>query len=124
MRRNFLPPLLLAFDTPIPFSTVGKRTVSNVPAQALILLNDPFVVQQAERWARRVLAEGTSTPERIHTMYRAAFARPATAAELAACQEFLGTQGREYDSARAEAIRAWADLAHVLFNAKEFIFIH
>src|SRR5207247_2496653 len=34
-RRNFLSPFLLAFDTPIPFSTVGRRTVSNVPAQAL-----------------------------------------------------------------------------------------
>ena len=41
--RNFLAPFLLAFDTPIPFSTVGRRQVSNVPAQSLILMNDPFV---------------------------------------------------------------------------------
>ena len=34
VRRNFLPPMMLAFDTPSPFSTVGRRTVSNVPAQA------------------------------------------------------------------------------------------
>jgi len=32
VRRNFLSPLLLAFDTPSPFSTIGRRTVSNVPA--------------------------------------------------------------------------------------------
>src|SRR5262249_25621732 len=38
VRRNFLSSFLLAFDTPIPFSTVGRRTVSNVPAQALILM--------------------------------------------------------------------------------------
>src|SRR5213075_3151188 len=65
VRRNFLSPFLLAFDTPIPFSTVGRRTVSNVPAQALILMNDPFVHQQADQWARRVLAHGGTPAERI-----------------------------------------------------------
>ena len=45
VRRNFLSPFMLAFDTPVPFSTMGRRNISNVPAQALILLNDPLVVQ-------------------------------------------------------------------------------
>ena len=52
VRRNFLPPMMLAFDMPIPFSTIGRRSVSNVPAQALILMNDPFVVEQAKRVGR------------------------------------------------------------------------
>ena len=47
MRRNFLSPMMLAFDMPIPSTTVGRRNVSNVPAQALILMNDPFVDEQA-----------------------------------------------------------------------------
>src|SRR5262249_42533181 len=38
VRRNFLTPLFLAFDYPVPFSTMGRRSVSNVPAQALTLL--------------------------------------------------------------------------------------
>src|SRR5262249_31419330 len=63
VRRNFLSPMLLAFDTPSPFSTVGRRTVSNVPAQSLILMNDPFVHQQARVWARRVLAGKKSDAE-------------------------------------------------------------
>ena len=37
VRRNFLSPFMLTFDTPVPFSSMGKRNVSNVPAQALIL---------------------------------------------------------------------------------------
>ena len=44
-RRNYLSPMMLAFDTPIPFNAIGARSVSNVPAQALILLNDPLVLQ-------------------------------------------------------------------------------
>ncbi len=56
VRRNFLTPMLVAFDMPLPLVTAGRRDVSNVPAQALILMNDPFVAQQARRWAERVLA--------------------------------------------------------------------
>jgi hypothetical protein len=51
VRRNFLSPFLTTFDTPIPFTTFGKRAQSNVPAQSLILMNDPFVIEQAKAWA-------------------------------------------------------------------------
>ncbi|MEZ5433107.1 MAG: DUF1553 domain-containing protein [Verrucomicrobiales bacterium] len=34
VRRNFLPPFLLAFDTPIPFNAMGRRAAPNVPAQS------------------------------------------------------------------------------------------
>jgi hypothetical protein len=121
VRRNFLSPFLLAFDTPSPFSTVGRRTVSNVPAQALILLNDPFVHQQAQLWAKRVLARPGSTRERIVRMYENAFTRPPAEAELAECMDFLQRPPAEQAK---EAPDAWMDLAHVLFNVKDFIFIH
>jgi hypothetical protein len=122
VKRNFLSPMLLAFDTPIPFSTVGRRQVSNVPAQALILLNDPFVHQQAGVWAKRVSGETDSTDDRIRAMYLAAFSRPATTEETTACRAFLTEQAGRY---RAEVTdqRPWADLAHTLFNAKEFIYL-
>jgi hypothetical protein len=121
VRRNFLSPFLLAFDTPSPASTIGRRTVSNVPAQALILLNDSFVHQQAQLWAKRILTQPGATRERIIRMYESAFTRPPTEAELAACVDFL-----EHHSATPaqEALAAWADLAHVLFNVKEFIFVN
>ena len=41
-RRNFLPTLMQTFDTPTPFSTIGKRNVTNVPGQSLALMNDPL----------------------------------------------------------------------------------
>ena len=55
VRRNYLPPMLLVFDTPTPFTSIGRRNVSNVPAQALTMLNDPLVVDLARQWAQRVL---------------------------------------------------------------------
>lgn len=127
VRRNFLPPMMLAFDTPIPFNTIGRRNVSNVPAQALILMNDPFVIQQAERWAKRVLAGNANSPEdRIRSMYQTAFARPATADEIAKGIGFLKSQakarGANGDAWQRDP-RVWADLCHVMFNVKEFIFL-
>ncbi len=123
VRRNFLSPMMLAFDTPSPFSTVGRRTVSNVPAEALILMNDPFIHQQAALWAKRVTAQGGSDEERIARMYEEAFSRPPTGDEAAACLEFLKSQAKAADK-KPDDLAVWADLAHTLFNVKEFIYIH
>jgi hypothetical protein len=113
VRRNFLTPMLLAFDYPVPFSTMGRRNVSNVPAQALTLLNDPFVIEQAGIWSEGARA-GRTPREAIARLYEQAFGRPPTEAESADALAFLdGT----------DLARAWADLAHVLLNAKEFLFI-
>jgi hypothetical protein len=128
VRRNFLPPTMLAFDFPVPFNTIGRRTVSNVPAQALILLNDPFVVEQAKVWATRVLAEpGLSPRRRVERMYETAFARPPTEQEADEAIAFLHAQGEALGlgtDERVKDIRSWSDLAHVLFNVKEFIFVN
>jgi hypothetical protein len=126
VNRNFLPPMMLAFDTPIPFTTIGRRTQSNVPAQALILMNDPFVVQQAELWAKRTLAEQSGSAEaRMNSLYESGFARLATESEIQDAIEFLKTQSAAYEAgANWESdVRAWQDLCHVLFNVKEFAFL-
>jgi hypothetical protein len=121
-KRNFVSPFLQAFDTPIPFSTVGRRQVSNVPAQALILLNDPFVHQQAGLWAKKTLATPGTPTERLALMYESAFARTPTADERTTCLEFLDEQAKRYQT-NANDPRVWTDLAHALVNAKEFIFV-
>ena len=127
VRRNFLSPMLLAFDMPQPFSTMGRRTVSNVPAQALILMNDPFVVQQAERLADRLLKDQTLDVEnRLRRLYELTLSRLPTDLEVQAARTFLQKQGERYGIAelqRSHARASWIDLCHVLFNTKEFVFI-
>src|SRR5215813_4650565 len=49
------PRFLDVFDFPGGKVTQGRRHVTNVPAQALALLNDPFVLQQAEVWANHLV---------------------------------------------------------------------
>jgi len=127
VRRNFLTPMFLAFDYPATATTAGRRGTSNVPAQALALLNNPFVVQQAEAWAKRVMTaagrnrRAISAVEMINTLYETAFARLPMAVEQAAAQEFLGQQAGDHGPADPQA--ACSDLCHVLFNVKEFIYV-
>lgn len=122
VRRNFLSPMMLAFDTPNPFSTMGRRTVSNVPAQALILMNDPFVIQQASHWAATILKDSSATSNelRIDRMYRQAFGRRPTRDETDDALAFLRAQEAVQPDQEREA---WNHLCHVMFNLKEFVFI-
>ena len=114
VRRNFLPPMLRAWDRPAACRPIGRRSVSNVPAQGLALLNDPFIAEQADVWANRILAEtGRSDREHIQRMYLEAFGRSPSEAETAQALGFIQTGGDT----------AWTDLGHVLFNSKEFVFI-
>jgi hypothetical protein len=123
VRRNFLTPMFLAFDFPIPFTTIGRRSVSTVPAQALTLMNNPFVVQQAGYWGRKTLALPHLTPrQRIVRMYLEAYSRTPTEAEANAALVFLSEQDKTYGTPNDP--RSWGDLAHVLINVKEFIFLN
>ena len=122
INRNFLSPMLLAFDMPIPFSTFGRRNVSNVPAQALVLMNDPFVVSEAKRWSQKILPI-ESFDERLRQMYLTAFARAPLEDEALAAREFVERESRLLEGTGGSEADIWADLAHALFNSKEFLYV-
>ena len=128
VRRNFLDPMFLAFDMPVPFSTMGRRNVSNVPAQALTLMNDPLVVSQARLWVKRVMAGPANRPASGSTALRDGL-RPA--ADRSGGPRMPGvprqpaagpTRWHRAGDGEAEVL-AWTDLCHVLINMKEFIFV-
>jgi hypothetical protein len=152
VRRNFLDPMFSVFDAPVPFSTMGRRNVSNVPAQALALMDDPFVIGQARLWAERIRS-GPALPERarLDLLYVTALARPPSETEVRASLAFLGFSLGRFELAAGEdpsvnrktglaaradrgsslkagleqqpAAPAWADLCHILINMKQFIFV-
>ncbi len=125
LRRNFLPPMMLAFDMPIPFSTFGNRNTTNVPAQSLTLLNDPFVHQQAEVWAEDLLKKKEfSVEKKIQEIYLRAFSRLPTPEELKEETALLENLAGEYEKSMNEMkddSRLWKDYCHTVFNLKEFI---
>ena len=116
VRRNFLSPMMLTFDRPSPFSAMGRRAVSNVPAQSLMLMNDPFVVAQAKGWADRIVETTNDTTARIELAYQMAFARKPSPAQLRRSLEFVQMAPTSRST--------WADLCHVLINMKPFIYLN
>ena len=123
LRRNFLPPLFLAFDFPTPISTAGRRGVSAVASQALMMLNNEFINSQAALWADRTLDSAhRTTAERIRGMYLEAFGRPPVDSEVAEIERFLTEQSAAHGGSSDDP-QVWADLAHAFFNTAEFLFV-
>jgi len=114
VRRNFPHPLLTVFDQPTPSTCHGRRTSANVPAQALAMLNDPFVEARAVALANDVDRDaGTAALEEL---WLRTLARRPSAAELEQVAAHLS-------GASAEDLDPWVDIAHTLFNTKEFLFL-
>ncbi len=123
VRRNFLNPWMLVFDTPAPFSTMGKRNRSNVPAQALALMNDPLVHELSTLWARKVVAEHADPAARLQHMFLSALGRPITAMEEQVFLEFLAASSATQPEPPADPVLVWQPIAHAIFNLKEFVFL-
>ncbi len=125
VNRNFLSPFMVTFDTPQPATAVARRSRSNVPAQALILLNNEFVHDQSAVWARRLIA-AIPPGEIIETAWRQAFARKPDASEVQSLDAWLTAVAAEQNLSRDEALKNEAvvqDLCHTLLNKKELIFL-
>src|SRR5205085_1960340 len=92
VRRTALNPFLQVFDAPKPFTTLGRRDATNVPAQSLTMLNSPFVINQAAKWSKGLINDGSaSSEERIRRMFTSAFAHPPGDNEVAAAKAYLTT---------------------------------
>ena len=114
------PTFLTAFDLPDLKLPSGKRNVTNVPTQSLMMLNDPLVSTLAKHWAVQLhKAPHTTAEERISAMFIQAFARAPQPGELqqwtAAARDFATTPDLLHDEV------VWSQLAHALFNTQEFI---
>jgi Protein of unknown function (DUF1553) len=110
-RRGLAFPMFQVFDLPEQNITAGARYVSTVPTQALTLLNNPFVVRQAQLFADRVRAEAGDDPaKQVDLAYRIALVRPPTPQEHALAVDSVARQ-------------SLVDLTHVLLNLNEFVYI-
>lgn len=75
-QRQFLHPMLKAFDAPRREECTAQRSRSNTPLAALVLLNDPTFVEAAKFFAQRILKEGGgSTDSRLAFAFRQAVSR-------------------------------------------------
>ncbi|QEL19174.1 PSD1 and planctomycete cytochrome C domain-containing protein [Limnoglobus roseus] len=114
--RDLLPDALAVFDHPDSSHVCGAREVTNVPAQALYLLNNEFVAAQARKFADRLLAmPSATTNQRIERAYVVAFGRRPTKNEATAAATYL-TRNRETKD-------AWGKFCLALFATAEFRYL-
>jgi hypothetical protein len=125
IRRNTHNPFLEVFDLPKPASTRGERDATNVPAQALTMLNSPFVIGEAEKWAAKLTKRQGDTPAgRVDAMFEKALGRKPSASERDRAQTYVAMLAAEHkadDPMESEPV--WRDFAQSLFNLKEFLYL-
>ena len=118
---------MTTFDRPIPFSTFGRRNVTNVPSQSLILMNDPLVAQQAEIMAGKLMEKGLANfEEKVQWIYMQAFSRLASREELKKASDFFGMlqeMEEKMDGKEKPEMELWKEYCHSIFNLKEFIYL-
>lgn len=111
-------PYLAIFDGPDTNASTASRVVSTTPLQALYLMNDPFVHEQARRFGDRLRQEVSTTSARIQLAYRLMLSRPPSEAEVRDAAEWI-EQVQRLKSEEA----AWHSFARALFLSNEFIYI-
>jgi len=120
-------PFLALFDGADANATTAERPISASPLQALFLMNDPFVYEQADKFAVRLALAFTKTADRINYAYKLALGRPATHSEIREGEAYLKQCRGELIKAgtpvedRSRA--ALASYARVVFSSNEFFFV-
>jgi hypothetical protein len=140
-QRSFLHPSMLAFDAPSREECTAERNSSNIPQQALALLNDPSYVEAARAFAARILTECPGdTAARLQWAWQQVLQRAPLEAELKTIAPLLDERLAAYraDGTSAEALlkvgllpapatldkaelAAWTHVARVLLNLHETI---
>jgi hypothetical protein len=127
--RDVLPEALALFDFADSSLVTGARDTTNVPAQALFLLNSEFAATQAEKFAEKLLAAypssganagaGDRLKERLQWAYGLCFSRWPTEAELKAAQDYFFKYPAK--ETRGDPVKtAWTGLCRALFASAEF----
>jgi hypothetical protein len=113
-RRNFTT----LFDAADPSQCVGQRNVTTVAPQALFLLNNAFVTDNAKYCAARLQSEVPNGDRpRIERAYEIVLGRCATEKELSIGEQFLAA------AVKKDASAAWSEYIHVLFCTSEFSYV-
>ena len=127
IQRNRRHPFLALFDAADPNQSVAERQPTTTPTQTLFLMNSPFVHQQSEAFAARLIASVGDDEARVRQAFELTHARVPADSEVAKTVEFLKTyQQRLTDqglSSEQQAVAKWAALARVLLTSNAFLYV-
>lgn len=119
--RSSPPPELAAFDLPDFTAAMSSRPISTVPGQALHLLNSPFVIEQANQFARLLgqQPDCASDAPAIRWAWRRAFGREPESEESKQAAKFLRTLRTHADDEQ----QVWSSFCQALLVSNEFRYV-
>ena len=127
LQRNRRHPFLAMFDAADPNLSVPQRVLTTTPTQTLYLMNSPFVHQQAEAFARRLLDTPADDEEKVRVAYEMAHGRVPSDPEIQDALSFLSAYQQKLAGLAKPPERsaelAWAGLAHVLLTSNAFLYV-
>jgi len=127
IQRNRRHPFLALFDAADPNQSIAERQPTTTPTQTLFLMNSPFVHQQSEAFAARLLDLQSDPAARIILAFEMAHGRVPTDTEVNDALEFLKIyQQRLIDQGvppDRQSTLAWAALARALLTSNAFLYV-
>jgi hypothetical protein len=109
-KRTCPPPTLTTLDAPDRETCTVRRSRTNTPLQALVLMNDPTYVEAARNFAQRIMREGGESVEsRLTFAFRSVLARQPSSAELVVLSTVYERQRARFRQVAGAA----GDLLHV-----------
>jgi hypothetical protein len=118
VRRTFRPAMFESFDAPDGIQSCSRRVESNTAPQSLTLLNGQWTLQESNRLAETIAGESDDA-ELIRKAWLAVYARAPRTDEITSVRTFLEVQTAELGNRKAAA----AELARVLYNTNEFLYV-
>ncbi|MEC8862391.1 MAG: PSD1 and planctomycete cytochrome C domain-containing protein [Planctomycetota bacterium] len=140
-QRMFLHPAMVAFDAPSREECTVERPRSNIPQQALVLLNDPTFVEAAHGLAERTLQSAEpETAKRIDWIWKEVLSRLPEKTEAEVLTKVYERHRTQYEADPESAkqllnvgtlpvnesldtveLAAWTSVARVVLNLNETI---
>ena len=125
VKRSELLPVMTMFDAPEPTQSIGTRSITTVPTQALTLMNSSMVRQQAEKLAAAIRSSVTSSLEaQITEAFQRALGRSPKDVELTRMADFVRQQQAAIPADIPNAdLLAFTEFCHVLMCLNEFVYV-
>lgn len=120
--RGMVPDALAVFDFAEPGFVSGRREVTNVPEQALFLLNSPTLATAAQKLAERVLSThpaSASLAQRVQFAFGLVFSRAPSEAEQQAAADFFAKFPDQ-----SATTTAWTSFCRALLASAEFRYLN
>jgi hypothetical protein len=118
--RDRLPDVLGLFDFAEPSLVTGEREVTNVPVQALYLMNNQWVQDRAAALAKRIRREAATPGEQIRRAFILCFNRAPDAAELKLAEEYFEKAGAQTGETAPDELKIWSAYCQALLASAEF----